>query len=120
MAHSQLKHWQEPSSMVKFYRLACVVFTALFPMTTFAEVTGTDDTGNTLVFASPAKRVVSLSPHNTEIMFEIGAGDRLVGVVDHSDFPPEAASIPSVGGYHQTNVELILSLKPDRILGWQT
>lgn len=106
--------------MKKFYGLVGFLLSALIPAIGLGQVRGTDDTGNILEFTSPVKRVVSLSPHNTEIMFEIGAGDLLVGVVDHSDYPPEAASIPSVGGYHQTNIELILSLKPDLILGWQS
>jgi len=65
--------------------------------------------------ATPAKRVVSLAPNLTEIVFAVGAGDRLVGVSDFSDFPPEAKSIPRVGGF-DASAEKIASLSPDLVL----
>ena len=65
--------------------------------------------------AAPAKRVVSLAPNLTEIAFAVGAGDRLVGVSDFSDFPPEAKSIPRVGGF-DASAEKIASLSPDLVL----
>ena len=63
----------------------------------------------------PATRVVSLAPNLTEIVFAVGAGERLVGVSDFSDFPPEAKSIPSVGGV-EMSAERIVSLRPDLVL----
>ena len=65
--------------------------------------------------APPARRVVSLAPNLTEIVFAVGAGDRLVGVSDFSDFPPEAKSIPRVGGF-DASAEKIASLSPDLVL----
>jgi len=70
----------------------------------------------TLTSAAPsARRVVSLAPNLTEIVFAVGAGDRLVGVSDFSDFPPEAKSIPRVGGF-DASAEKIASLSPDLVL----
>jgi len=65
--------------------------------------------------APPARRVVSLAPNLTEIVFAVGAGDRLVGVSDFSDFPPEAKSVPRVGGF-DASAEKIASLSPDLVL----
>lgn len=64
------------------------------------------------------ERVISLAPHLTEMIFSAGAGYKLVGVVDYSDFPEAAKQIPSVGGYGEINYEKIISLKPDVIFAW--
>ena len=68
--------------------------------------------------ALAAERVVSLAPSLTEIVLELGAADRLVGVLDGGDRPAALASVPSVGHYGQLNIERLLSLKPDLILLW--
>jgi iron complex transport system substrate-binding protein len=62
-----------------------------------------------------ARRIVSLAPNLTEIVFAVGAGDRLVGVSDFSDYPPAAKSIPRVGGF-DASAEKIASLAPDLVL----
>ena len=63
------------------------------------------------------ERVVSLSPSTTETMFAVGAKSALVGRSRYCDFPPEARSLPVVGGYADPNLEAILSLKPDLVIG---
>ncbi|MBA1147554.1 cobalamin-binding protein [Ectothiorhodospiraceae bacterium WFHF3C12] len=83
-----------------------------------AEVSVTDDVGRTVTLESPAQRIVSLAPHTTELLFAAGAGDRVVGAVAHSDYPPEARSIPRVGGYSRLDYERILSLSPDLVIAW--
>jgi iron complex transport system substrate-binding protein len=64
-----------------------------------------------------AKRVVSLSPSTTEAMFAIGAGGELVGRSRYCDYPPEALPLPQVGGYVDPNLEAILGLRPDLVVG---
>ena len=80
----------------------------------------TDYTGRTIRLAAPAERVVALAPHLVENIFTAGAGDTLVGVVEYSNYPLEALSIPIVGGYEKTNHEKILELNPDLILAWES
>ncbi|GIW72201.1 MAG: hypothetical protein KatS3mg102_1743 [Planctomycetota bacterium] len=65
---------------------------------------------------APPRRVVSLAPSLTEIVFALGAGERLVGVTSHCDFPPAARALPRVGGYGSPNVELVLACRPDLVL----
>ncbi len=72
-----------------------------------------------LAQADPTKRIISLTPHLTEMLFAIGAGGQIVGVVNRTDYPPEANTLPSVGDYNLPDVEKILALKPDLILAWQ-
>jgi len=65
--------------------------------------------------AARPKRVVALAPNLTEIVFALGAGSSLVGVSEHSDFPPEAQAIPRVGGL-DVSAERVASLSPDLVL----
>lgn len=83
-----------------------------------AEISVQDAKGRTITLQRPAQRIVSLAPHVTEMLFALGAGDRIVGTVHYSDFPPEAKKIPRVGGYHQLDLEQIYALQPDLVLGW--
>jgi iron complex transport system substrate-binding protein len=83
-----------------------------------AELRVTDDAGHTVVLAAPARRVVSLAPHLTEMAFAVGAGDALVGVIRYSDFPPAAASLPVVGDAHAVDFERIAQSRPDLVLVW--
>jgi len=68
------------------------------------------------------ERIVSLSPSNTEILFAVGAGNKVVGVTDYCNYPPELEArirtdeIAQVGGYWDPSVETIVSLKPDLVL----
>lgn len=64
----------------------------------------------------PPQRIVSLTPALTEILFAVGAGDRVVGVTQYCDFPPAAKTKPKVGGYVNPSVESVLALKPDLVL----
>ena len=85
-----------------------------------AEVSVVDDTGVKVLLSQPARRIVSLAPHITESLFAAGAGERIVGTVEYSDFPEAAKKIPQVGGYSKLDLEAIAALKPDLIIGWQS
>src|SRR5688572_29166059 len=62
-------------------------------------ITVTDDRGTVVTFAQPVKKIVSVSPSSTEIVFALGAGDRVVAVDDFSDYSAEAKALPKVGGF---------------------
>jgi iron complex transport system substrate-binding protein len=79
-----------------------------------------DDAGHVVTLAHPARRIVSLAPHLTELVFEIGAGDRLVAVTAYSDYPDAASRLPRVGGLGALDVERIASLRPDLVLAWSS
>lgn len=79
-----------------------------------------DDEGNEIRLAGPAQRIISLAPSLTEILFAAGAGDRVVAVVEWSDFPPQAKALPIVGRFDMLDMERILQLDPDLIVAWQT
>ena len=85
-----------------------------------AEIAVRDDSGAEVRLKEPAQRIVSLSPHITEILFGAGAGDRIVGTVDYSDYPPAAKRITRIGSYENPSVETIVGLKPDLVIGWQS
>lgn len=85
-----------------------------------AAVTVRDDAGRSMTLAQPARRVVALGPHLAELVFAAGAGDRLVGVLRYSDFPPEVTQLPLVGDAFAINLEAIAQLRPDLLLVWQS
>ena len=64
----------------------------------------------------PPARIISLSPSLTHIVYALGELDRIVGVTIYSDFPPEAAKLPKVGGWVNPNFEAVVALRPDAIL----
>ncbi len=88
-------------------------------------VTIADDQGRTVSLAGTPARIVSLSPSNTEILFALGLGDRVVGVTKYCDYPPlvkelkDSGKIEVVGGYVDPDIEMILTLRPDLVLASQ-
>ena len=83
-----------------------------------AAVSAIDDEGATVVLEKPATRIVSLAPHATELLYAAGAGDRVVGVLTTSDWPPEARAKPKVGDVHRLDMERIVTLGPDLVVTW--
>lgn len=78
-----------------------------------------DSLGDKVVLKKPARRIISLAPNLTEIVYAVGAGKHLVGVSKYSDYPQAAKKIPVVATYNDINIERIISLKPDLVLAWQ-
>jgi len=78
----------------------------------------TDSTGERVSLLVLARRIVSLSPHLTELLYAIGAGDAVVGVAEYSDYPPAAQKLPVVGGAGKVDTERVLALRPDLIVAW--
>ena len=70
--------------------------------------------------ADEPRRIVSLVPATTEMLFVMGAGDRIAGVSTYDRFPPDVARIPKVGGLLDPDVERLLSLKPDLVIVYDT
>jgi iron complex transport system substrate-binding protein len=66
--------------------------------------------------ASPPKRIVSLAPSTTEILFALGLGDNIVGVTSYCDYPEEAKRKPKIGGMSNPSLETIVALKPDIVV----
>ncbi len=84
------------------------------PAATIIKVT--DDFGYEVTLNKTPQRIVSLAPSNTEILFAIGAGDRVVGVTDYCNYPPEAMEKPKVGGYSTVDIEKVIALNPDLVV----
>src|SRR5439155_1236911 len=76
----------------------------------------TDDAGRRVTLAAPARRIVSLLPSFTELLFAIGAGDRLVGRTTWCDYPPGALAVPSVGDAMPPSVEAVAARRPDLVV----
>ena len=77
-----------------------------------------DDAGHALDLERPPQRIISLSPHLTELLFAVGAGTQLVGVDSASDYPPAARDLPRIGDFSRVNLEQVLAAKPDLVVAW--
>ena len=86
------------------------VAAAAYPLTL------TDDAGREVVIVAEPQRIVSLAPSNTEIVCALGACDRLVGVTDFDDYPPEVADVADVVIAASVDVELVVGAEPDLVL----
>ena len=99
----------------------CAAFAPLtLAQTASQAVSATDDRGKKVTLSRPARRIVTLAPHLTELVFASGAGRQLVGVARFSDFPPAARDIPQIGDSALMEFERIVALKPDLILAWKS
>ena len=105
----------------RLMRLIVVLLLFQWPLVPVrADITISDDAGRQVKLAGPARRIVSLAPHITELLFAAGAGDAVVGVTEFSDYPEVARAITRVGGGAGLDLEAILALHPDLVVAWQS
>ena len=81
-----------------------------------AEIMITDDLDREISLEQKAERVVSLAPSNTEILFELGLEEKIVGVTEYCDYPKQALETNNVGAITEPNVEEIIELEPDLVV----
>jgi iron complex transport system substrate-binding protein len=91
------------------------ILTGMPFMANVAPRTFVDDLGRKIYLAQAPNRLVSLAPSITETLYAIGLADRVVGVTEFCDYPPEARNKPKVG-YSNPNLETIVALQPDLVL----
>ena len=114
-------------SMTVIHRIqpvSCIITLALFLFAGCSEETGkshhtftfTDDRGKDVVLPSPVRRIVSIAPSFTEIVYALGAEEKLVGVTTYCDYPQEATLKPKVGDFLNPSIERIIAMKPDCVL----
>jgi iron complex transport system substrate-binding protein len=75
-----------------------------------------DGLGRSITIDKTPQRIVSLAPSNTEILFALGLGDKVVGVTEYCNYPQEATTKPKVGGFSNVDIEKVVSLEPDLVL----
>lgn len=100
--------------------LLVLAFISLQACEARADVSVVDDGKREVRLSQPAKRIISLAPHVTELVFAAGAGKKLVGVSEYSDYPEEAKKIASIGSIFALDLERLLALKPDLVIIWGT
>jgi iron complex transport system substrate-binding protein len=98
--------------------LIAVMLCASLAAAARAELRVTDDYGRRVTLPQPARRIVSLAPHLTELLYAAGAGGQLVGAIAPSDYPEAARSLPLVGHEGAIDLERVLGLRPDLVVAW--
>lgn len=85
-----------------------------------AAISVVDDAGHRLTLAAPARRVIAMAPHITELLFAAGGGASVVGAMNYSDYPAAAKALPLVGSDASIDIERLLALRPDLLVVWQS
>jgi iron complex transport system substrate-binding protein len=98
--------------------LAAALLLPASPRAADAPLHIVDDAGHDVVLMHPARRIVTLAPHLTELVYAAGAGNDLVAVGRYSDYPPEALAKPVIGDAFTVDYEALAQLKPDLVLVW--
>jgi len=99
--------------------LLCVVLFLPTPLVAAASrYEAVDSEGNRVSLSAPARRIISLSPHITELLFAAGAGDYVVAVTDYSDYPAAARKLTRIGSARRVDMEQLVALKPDLVVVW--
>ena len=101
------------SSLLRAVPLLCIL---LVPGVASGQASVTDDIGTTFTVTDPPRRIISLIPSNTELLFAVGAGRSLVGVTNYCDYPPETKKIEKVGDVTSMSLEKVVALEPDLVL----
>jgi iron complex transport system substrate-binding protein len=96
-----------------------IALVSFFISTTAFAVSAVDSDGRKVTLERPAQRIVSLAPHVTELLFAAGAGEKIVGASEYSDYPEEAKRLPRVASSGTVNLEMVLALKPDLVVAWR-
>jgi iron complex transport system substrate-binding protein len=105
-----------PRSLLLLPWLLAAVASCRTPVAAAGRLRLIDDAGDTVAVAAPARRIASLIPATTEILFAIDAGDAVVGRTTWCDYPPAAKAVRSLGDGISPNLEAILATRPDLVL----
>src|SRR2546429_6851705 len=111
-----MRRWMQRTHLAGFVALTITACARGEHVPVRGGIAVTDDAGRRVTLAAPARRIVSLLPSFTEILFAIGAGDRLVGRTSWCDYPPEARAVPSVGDGMPPSVEAVAARRPDLVV----
>jgi iron complex transport system substrate-binding protein len=108
-----------PTRFKKSFSRALMLATLAVSQTVFS-IEVLDDEGSLVQLDTSAQRIISLAPSLTELLYAAGAGDKIVGVVEYSDYPIAAQALPIIGRYDMLDMEKILQLQPDLVVAWQS
>jgi iron complex transport system substrate-binding protein len=106
-----------PMSAVACIAVACLA--AVTGVARAAALTVTDDVGRRVTLSQIPRRIISLAPGATEMLFAAGAGSRVIATVEFSDEPPAAREVPRIGDSNAIDVERVVALRPDVVVVWE-
>ncbi len=92
----------------------------MLPMASLSDIRVVDDTGKTIVLEETAKRIISLAPHVTELLFAAGAGEQVIAVSAYSNYPQQAQDLPVISAGTGLDIERIIALQPDLVIAWKS
>jgi iron complex transport system substrate-binding protein len=105
---------------LRFAALMAALVAALIDFPVVSATPPIDDRGVAIELRSRPARIIALSPHLAELAYAAGAGSQLAAVVRYSDYPDAARALPQVGDGSRIDIERVIAIKPDLILGWRS
>ncbi|HKX57587.1 MAG TPA: cobalamin-binding protein, partial [Xanthomonadales bacterium] len=102
-----------------FQMLGCLLLAAASPLPA-QQLELQQSDGGLMVLPHPAKTIITLSPHLTELAFAAGAGPQLIAAAEYSNYPAAASDLPRVGDAFRLDLERIISLQPDLVIAWES
>ncbi|MEP7243366.1 MAG: cobalamin-binding protein [Gammaproteobacteria bacterium] len=101
--------------------LTAAIFCAavLFASANLSAITVADDAGRKLTLPHVPRKIISIAPGATEMLFAAGAGKRVIATVEFSDEPPEARNVPRIGDSNAIDMERVVALRPDVVVIWE-
>lgn len=97
----------------------CSLVIGFFAAQVNAAISVQDDFGNKVALEKPAQRVIAIAPHITELLFAAGGGEKIIGVVNYSDYPEAAKNIAHIGDNSRLDMERVIAMKPDLLVVWK-
>ncbi len=91
-----------------------IVFTSLLSKTSFANNNSADNA------SKKEPTIIALAPHIVEMLYNVGAGEQIIGTTDFADYPEQAKAIPRIGNYVRLQLERVIELQPDLIIAWKS
>ncbi len=103
----------------RYAAVACALFAALAVLTTWSAYPSAVAPPKQSA-TSAIRRIVSLVPATTEMLFDMGAGDRVIGVGSYDHYPPQTESLPKLGGLLDPSIERLIAMRPDLVIVYDT
>ena len=107
-------------SLYTFFVFFLALYLFTFSIPALAQIKVLDDSGQTITMSQAAKKVISLSPALTELIYAAGGSELIIGVDSFSDYPEQAKKLPHIGSYDALDIEKILIMQPDLIVAWKS
>lgn len=106
--------------MSVYLKISVLIILCSFSLSAYAQNNRQENSHYNKQDNKIAQKIIALSPHAVEMLFAIGAGDRIIATIEHADYPQQALNIPRIGNHTGIQIEKLVELQPDLVVGWKS